>query len=135
MGRVGTGAYDTLQEELNKGVCGVDVMKSKVISHKKARRNIIMADAEDPDFWSHIDLEPIHLILFSIPNHYDILEANKQIRLAGYHGRTAAIAKYDDQESALLEAGIDVVFNYYAKVGTGFAEQTLHLIGTDKLTS
>ena len=128
MGRVGTGVYDTLCEELNKGVCGIDVMKRKVIFHKKARRNIIMADAEDPDFWTHIDLEPIQLILFSIPNHHDILEANKQIRLAGYHGKTAAIAKYDDQESALLAAGIDVVFNYYAKVGTGFAEQTLHLL-------
>lgn len=127
MGRVGTGAYDTLREELNKGVCGVDVMKRKVIFHKKARRNVIMADAEDPDFWNHIDLEPIHLILFSIPNYEDILEANKQIRLAGYQGKTAAVAKYDDQESALLAAGIDVVFNYYAEVGTGFAEQTLHL--------
>ena len=133
MGRVGTGVYDTLRDELNKGVCGIDVMKRKVILHKKARRNVILADAEDPDFWSHIELEKIHLILFSIPNHKDILEANKQIRLAGYTGKTAAIAKYDDEESALLEAGIDVVFNYYAKVGAGFAEQTLHLFDEQHL--
>ncbi len=133
MGRVGTGVFDTMRDELKKEVCGVDVVKRKVIEHKKAKRNVIMADAEDPDFWSHIDLEPIHLILFSIPNHHDILEANKQIRLAGYQGKTAAIAKYEDQERELLKAGIDVVFNYYAKVGTGFAEQTLHLFDEQHL--
>ena len=41
--------------------------------------------------------------------------------------RTAGIAQYPDQKSLLLKAGIDEVFDYAAKVGTGLAEQSFHL--------
>ena len=127
MGRVGTGTYNTPQDELHKDVCGVDVDRERVAHHCNAGRNVIMADAEDPEFWTHVNLAPIHLIMFAIPNYLDILEVAKQIRLAGYLGKTAGIARYSDEEKKLLAAGIDVVFNYYSKVGTGFAEQTVHL--------
>ena len=127
MGRVGSGAYDTLRDELKKSVCGIDVDRDKVKRQCKKGRNVIMADAEDPDFWAHSDLDSIHLVMFSIPNHTDILEALKQLEIAGYQGKTAGIARYKDEENELTNAGIDVVFNYYAKVGAGFAEQTVHL--------
>jgi len=127
MGRVGVGAYDTLCDVLDKKVCGIDVAKERVVAHCSLGRKVILADAEDPEFWGHIALTPIHLILFTVPNYLDILEMSKQIRLAGYEGKTAAIARYDDEEKELLAAGIDMVFNYYSKVGAGFAEQTVHL--------
>jgi len=128
MGRVGTGAYDTLKVELNKKVCGIEVVKERVASLCAEDRNVIMADAEDPEFWQQVDLAPVQLILFSLPNYLDVLEVSKQIRLAEYVGKTAAVARYADEERELLAAGIDMVFNYYAKVGTGFAEQTVHLL-------
>ncbi len=127
MGRVGRGAYDSLHNELDKKVCGVDLVKERVDSLCATGRNIIMADAEDPEFWQHIDLTPIHLILLTLPNHLDILEVNKQIQVAGYTGKIAAIARYLDEEKELLTSGIDMVFNYYEKVGAGFAERTVHL--------
>ncbi len=127
MGRVGTGAYDTLRDR-QKDICGIDVDRARVISHCHAGRNVIMADAEDPDFWTHISLSAVNLIMLANPNHLDILEVVKQLRQVGYQGKTAGIARYEDEKKELLAAGVDVVFNYYAKVGAGFAEQSLHLI-------
>lgn len=131
MGRVGTGAYNTLSDELQRKVCGIDADKGRVAAQCNSGRNVIMADAEDPDFWEHVDLTPIYLIMFALPNYLDVLEISKQLRLVGYQGKTAGIVRYDDEEKELLAAGIDVVFNYYAKVGTGFAEQTIHYFDSE----
>lgn len=133
MGRVGTGAYDTLSGELQKKVCGIELDKTRAASQCKIGRNVIMADAEDPDFWEHIDLTQIHLIMFALPNHSDVLEVSKQLFLAGYQGKTAGIARYIDEEKKLLSAGIDVVFNYYTEVGSGFAEQTIHYFDSNQI--
>ncbi len=130
MGRVGTGAYDALRDDLHKKVCGIDVAEERVVSHCFSGRNVVMADAEDPEFWAQVNLDPIDLIMFAIPKYQDILEVAKQIRSAGYLGKTAAIVLYEDEEKELKAAGIDVVFNFYAKAGAGFAEQTVHLFDT-----
>ncbi len=125
MGRVGTGAYDSLRENLGKDVCGIEMIKERVSAHHNENRNVIFADAEDPDFWEYISLEPIKLIMFAMPNYLDILEVLKQLRHAGYGGKTAGIVKYEDDRERLLAAGVDVVFNFYQKAGAGFADQTI----------
>lgn len=127
MGRVGTGAYDAFSKDLHKDVCGVDVDKGRVERQRLLGRDVILGDAEDSDFWTHINLKSIRLIVFSMPNYLDSLEAIKQLQYLGYQGRTAAIAKYEDQRGILLDAGIDEVFNYFAEVGAGLAEQSIHL--------
>ena len=66
--------------------------------------------------------------MFSMPNYLDILEAAKQLQRVGYQGRTAGIARYEDEKKKILTGGIDAVFNFYAKAGTGFAEQSIHLL-------
>lgn len=128
MGRVGTGAYDTLHNNLQKKVCGIEVIKERVATHYQEGRNVISADAEDPDFWEHINLKPINLIMFAIPKYLDILEVLKQLQQAGYKGKTAAIAKYEDDKERLQRAGIDVVFNFYQKAGAGLADQAIHIL-------
>lgn len=127
MGRVGTGAYDTFSE-LNKNICGLDADPARVGSHCHLGRRVIMADAEDPDFWSHIDIDSIELIMLAMPNYQDILEVVKQLQHAGYQGKTAGIARYEDEKRELLAAGVDVVFNFYERAGSGFAEESLHLL-------
>ncbi|MFT4926576.1 MAG: glutathione-regulated potassium-efflux system ancillary protein KefC [Phenylobacterium sp.] len=128
MGRVGTGAYEHLHEKLQHSVCGVDVDKNRVVHHCELGRNVITADAEDPDFWNHINLDSINLIMLAVPQYRDILEVVKQLQIAGYQGKTAGIARYKDEEKELLAAGIDVVFNFYRRAGSGFAEQSMHLL-------
>ena len=128
MGRVGTGAYDILKNEMGKTVCGIDMDRNRANSHIQAGRHVIYGDAEDPDFWSDINFEGIQLTMFAMPNFHDIQEAQNQIQLAGYKGKTAAIARYKDEEQKLLSAGVDEVFNFYAEAGAGFADQSVHLM-------
>lgn len=130
MGRVGTGAYDTLQDHLKKDVCGIDLNKDCVENHRQAGRNVILGDAEDPDFWRHIDLDSINLIMLAMPSYLDVLEATKQLGQAGYRGKTAGIARHDDEKQKLLAVGLDQAFNFYAEAGAGFAEESIHLLGT-----
>ncbi len=131
MGRVGTGAYDTLIESWGtKEVCGVDVDRKRVNTHCSAGRNVIAADAEDPDFWTHTNLDGVKLVMLAMPNYLDILEAVKQLKRINYQGKIAGIARYEDQKNILLTSGIDVVFNYYNNVGSGFAEHSMHLLDT-----
>lgn len=128
MGRVGTGAYKTLIERNYKNVWGIELMRSRALEHKQEKRNVIVADAEDPFLWETINIEKIEMIMFAIPNHKDIIETVKQLRLVNYTGKLAGIAKYDDNRDKLLSAGIDVVFNFYQKAGVGFAEQALKIM-------
>ncbi|MCB1667136.1 MAG: cation:proton antiporter family protein [Porticoccaceae bacterium] len=130
MGRVGSGAYDALHGHLQKNVCGIDVDKERIEEQRQAGRRVIVGDAEDPDFWASINLESIRLIIFSMPNYLDSIEAAKLLRQVGYQGKTASIAKYKDQKALLLEAGIDEVFNYFSEVGAGLAEQSIHLVNS-----
>jgi glutathione-regulated potassium-efflux system ancillary protein KefC len=132
MGRVGMGAYDTFHDHLQKNVCGVDVDKERVVKQRKAGRHVILGDAEDPDFWGHINLQPVRLIIFSMPSYLDNLEAIKQLQRTDYQGKTAGIARYKDQKALLLAAGIDQVFDYVAEVGAGIAEQSIHLADEKK---
>ncbi len=128
MGRVGTGAYDALQDDLQQKVCGVDVDRQRVADHVQVGRYVIFGDAEAPEFWSHIDLSRVGLIMFSMPNPKDTLQAQIQLNRIGYQGKTASIVRYEDEREELLAGGIDEVFNFYAKAGSGFAEQSFHLM-------
>jgi len=127
MGRVGTGAYEALQDYEQDKICGIDVDRSRVATHTGAGRHVIAGDAEDPDFWAHINLDSTSLIMFTMPKHQDTLQAVKQVHHAGYRGRTAGIARYEDERKELLAAGVDVVFNYYANAGAGLTEHSMHL--------
>lgn len=127
MGRVGTGAYDSLKEELQKDVCGMDVDKERVDRLKASGRNVITADAEDPDFWSHTDLSNVQLIMLAMPNCQDNVETAIQLKAVNFKGNIAGIVHYKDEEPVLLDAGVDVVFNFYANAGAGLAEHSIHL--------
>jgi glutathione-regulated potassium-efflux system ancillary protein KefC len=130
MGRVGRGAYDTLASKLHENVCGVEVDPIRSKKLKETARHVICGDAEDPEFWSQVKHEKIRLIMLAIPNYLDTLEVVNQLQHAGYQGKTAATAKYEDEKKKLLDAGINVVFNLYAEAGVGFAEESVHLLKT-----
>jgi hypothetical protein len=126
MGRVGTGAYDAIQNDMTKTVCGIDMDQKRVASHCELGRNVIYGDAEDPEFWSNITLDGVQLIMFSMPNYLDIREAQKQLQDIGFNGKTASVARYPDEKEKLLAAGVDQVFNLYAEAGAGFADESIY---------
>jgi FlaA1/EpsC-like NDP-sugar epimerase len=125
MGRVGSGAYDTVESQYNLRVCGVDTDKSKMDQHRAAGRRVIYGDAEDADFWEGVQTTQYKLVMFTMPSLSEMIDAVRQLRLSGYQGKVAAVAKYEDERAAMKTAGADVVFNYYAEAGAGFAEHTL----------
>lgn len=125
MGRVGSGAYDTVESQYNLSVCGVDTDKKKIDQHNRSGRRVIYGDAEDADFWEGLHATNYKLVMFTMPSLKEMIDAVHQLRIAGYQGKVAAVAKHEDERAAMKEAGADVVFNYYAEAGAGFAEHTL----------
>lgn len=128
MGRVGTGAYDALNEDYPGRVWGVESDSDRVARKSEAGYQMVMADADDYDFWESQDLRQVKLIMLALPSISEMESIISLIKRTGYGGRIAAIARYDDERESLLALGADVVFNYYAEVGAGFADESRHLI-------
>jgi hypothetical protein len=89
---------------------------------------VILGDAEDADFWETRELWHIKLVMLAMPSLSDIKDITTQLKLKNFKGHIAAIARYEDERTQLVEFGIDSVFNYYVEAGTGFAEESLELI-------
>jgi glutathione-regulated potassium-efflux system ancillary protein KefC len=122
LGRVGRSAYRAMTKSYGNKVYGVDVDVSHVAKLKKLNYNIIVGDAENIDFWRSIVDTRVKLVMLSLPTHGDALLATRWLRTVGFHGQIGAVAKHEDEREALLDAGVDVAFNYYAEVGVGFAD-------------
>jgi predicted Kef-type K+ transport protein len=131
MGRVGRSSYDVLHERLGNKVWGVESDIDKVRSHRQLGRHVILGDAEDADFWETRELWHIKLIMLAMPSVSDIHDITEQLKLSGYKGRIAAIARYEDEREQLFSFGVDNVFNYFVEAGTGFAEESLQLLDTE----
>ncbi|MEZ5572662.1 MAG: cation:proton antiporter family protein [Halioglobus sp.] len=125
MGRVGSGAYDTVESQYNLRVCGVDTDRVKIQKHKDVGRRVIYGDAEDADFWEGLSATRYQLVMFTMPSLSEMVDAVRQLRRSGYAGKVAAVAKYEDERALMKAAGANVVFNYYAEAGAGFAEHAL----------
>jgi glutathione-regulated potassium-efflux system ancillary protein KefC len=122
MGRVGRSAYHAMKEQYGNQVCGVDVDLQKIAALTKLEYNIIVGDAEDLDFWRNITSTHVRLVMLALPTHSDTLLAARWLKTVGFQGHIGAVAKYEDERAALLEAGVDAAFNYYTEVGVGFAD-------------
>lgn len=131
MGRVGRSSYDVLAQKLGDKVWGVESDIEKTRFHRSKGRHVILGDAEDADFWETRELWHIKLIMLAMPSVSDIHDITTQLKLSGYSGHIAAIARYEDERSELLEYGVDNVFNYFVEAGTGFAEESLQLLEKD----
>ncbi len=124
MGRVGLVAYDNMRERMGDVVLGVDMDDETVDALTRSGRRVMRGSATDPDQWARVDLnkQRVKLVLLAMPKLEENLYATEQLKVLGYSGRIAAIAKYPDEVRALQEAGVDRAYNLYAEAGAGFAE-------------
>jgi glutathione-regulated potassium-efflux system ancillary protein KefC len=120
MGRVGTGAYDTLAARYDGHVMGIDENESKLEEHRAHNRRVASADASDPDFWHRVALDRIDLVMLALTNHQENLLVTRLLHRLGYKGKIAAVVRFDE-EAAELEANGISAFNLYARAGAGFA--------------
>ncbi len=123
MGRMGTGAYDYIEDRIGVPQIGIDSDAEKVEAHQTAGRNVIQGDATDSDFWERVqsDRNNVRLIMLAMPEHHANMYALKQIMAAGFDGYVAALAHYPDHAAALEEAGAHIAFNVFDEAGAGFA--------------
>lgn len=124
MGRVGTGAYDSIRAQMGDVVLGMDADDLTVEKHHQDGRRVMLGSATDSDQWErvHLDSNKVKLVLLAMPKFEENLYAAEQLKTIGYTGKLAAIAKYSDEITALQEAGVDRAYNLYAQAGTGFAD-------------
>ena len=127
MGRVGQGAYKTLQEHYGDKIVGVDEDYEQVLAHRKAGYNCVRADAADYDFWAHSGLEHRKLILVSLTNHQENLVVVELARQIGFNRRLAVVSRFPDQRRELEALGC-ISYNLYGEAGRGFAEHVIERV-------
>lgn len=128
MGRVGKGAYQALERENTEGIFGLesDLERAKTLS--KEGLHVIAGDSDDLEFWQRASQSNIRLVMLALPNQDEMRATLRMISLSGYQGKVAAVARYEDDRQELLELGVDIAFNYYLEVGSGFAAECQHLL-------
>lgn len=125
MGRVGRGAFNALSKLSDVNVWGMDADRAKVRELSNEGFNIICGDGEDVDLWENLDITEVQMVLLALPSIQDSVNITKQLKNAGYQGKIAAIARYEDEVSYLLQNDVDKVFNFFTEAGLGFAEESL----------
>lgn len=128
MGRVGIGAYHELINDGVENVWGIEVAANRVEQMRNKGLKILHGDADDIEFWEGMDLERLKLVMLALPSTTEMTNILDQLKSAGYKGKTSVIARYEDEQRMLISLGADVAFNYYSEVGTGFAEESKHLL-------
>ncbi|MGA7979367.1 MAG: cation:proton antiporter family protein [Chromatiaceae bacterium] len=124
MGRVGSGAYDTLKLQRGRRPVGIDADPDVVERHRRAGRDVIQGSATDADFWHRLRLRSygIRLVLLALPKLSENIFAAEHLAKEGFDGLIGAIAQFPDDEAALRNAGVQMVFNLYAEAGAGLAQ-------------
>lgn len=122
MGRIGTGAYETITATHPNVVAGIDIKPEVVDKHIKRGRKVLIADATDPDFWQRVNHSHVEMVMLAMPKHMQNIFALEQLRASGYKGQVTAIANYPDQQKELEEMGVNSTYNFYLEAGSGFAE-------------
>ena len=134
MGRVGTGAYDFMRTKFGDVVIGVDYDPLTIKKHQEAGRNVIYGDPTDLDFWARMrrDKTKIRMLLLAMSKHAANLAAAKQFVQKKSPGIIAATAQFDDEITALREAGVHAAYNFYAGAGSGLAEHVVEMMESQK---
>lgn len=125
LGRVGMGAFMSLSKLASTEVCGMDADRVKTRDLSEQGHNVICGDGEDIDLWENLDIRHMQLVLLALPSIEDAINVSRQLKSAGYRGKIAAIARYEDEVHHLLNNGVDKVFNFFTEAGLGFAEESL----------
>lgn len=124
MGRVGAGAYDYLRAQ-DEHIVGVDNDPGKLERNRGEGRRVVYADADDPDFWSALNVDKLRAIMLAVPDLQANLTAIRELRKRGYEGLLSATHHFPEESKPILEAGCDVTYYYFSEAGVGFARHTL----------
>ena len=123
MGRVGSGAYDSLRAK-GQRVIGLDSDPGKIEHHRRDGRRVLYADAEDSGFWQRLNLSGVSAVLLAMPDLEAKLISIDQLRRRGFTGLISATNVYPEEAEQILAHGCTTTFNYFEEAGVGFAQHT-----------
>lgn len=132
MGRVGVGAYDWFKHHVGAAVLGLDFDCDAVARNREQGREMLHADVTDPGFWRRLPRmeKSVKLVVLAMNNLDAMLCAIKMLKQYGIKGDVAAVAQYDDEVTALREAGVSTAFNVYGEAGAGLASHVMETLDT-----
>jgi hypothetical protein len=134
MGRLGAGAYDFLHDA-GANVVGADSDPGKLEQHLAAGRRVVYADAEDPAFWTRLNVERLRAIMLTFPDLHGKEIAGKELRRRGYKGMLSATYIFPEERDPILAAGFDATYNYFTEAGVGFARDTAESLAAGAVDS
>ena len=123
MGRMGTAAYNAMENDYPDQIAGVEINQDRTGKQQDLGRHVVIGDATNPDFWSRAIglLDNLEWVMLTLPNHTANMAAAERLQQMGYTGRIAATSKFPDEEQELRDIGVDLAFNIYTEAGIGFA--------------
>ncbi|MCV2394890.1 cation:proton antiporter [Actinotalea sp. M2MS4P-6] len=135
LGRIGAATYMRLRDEYGLRVVGVEHDELRIAELERHGFETFRADATDLQFWNRVERAgSVRVAVLAMPFHKANLIALARLHAAGFEGRVAAVARYDDDVAELRRHGADAVFHLYGSAGAALAdhaaEQLLGDLGT-----
>lgn len=129
LGRVGSATYERLRDEYGLSVVGVEHDQARVSALQERGFQVVRADATDGEFWARVRRAGhVRLAVLAMPFHGANVTALRRLRAAGFEGRVAAIARYDDDVAELQRYGADAVFHLYGAAGAELADHAAEVL-------
>jgi len=126
---VGTGAYDSLQEQYGDQLIGLDIDLDTVSRHVATGRNVIQADVTDDEFWERTGNDKVSVVLLALTRLEQNLGVTRRIRSRTSDGHIFAVVQYPEDAITLKAAGVEGTWNLYAEAGNGFADEVIAYFG------
>ena len=118
LGRVGSATYARLRDEYGLSVVGVEHDQTRVFALEDEGYDVVRADATDLEFWNRVQRAGrVKMAVLAMPFHNANLIALARLQAAGFTGKVAAVARYDDDVAELERHGADAVFHLYGSAG------------------
>lgn len=129
LGRIGSATYLKLRDEYGLSVVGVEHDQVRVNDLRALGFEVLRADATDVEFWNRVQRAgKVGVVVLAMPFHRANLIALARLHAAGFTGRVAAVARYDDDVHELRRHGADAVFHLYGSAGDALADHAAEVL-------
>ncbi len=123
LGRIGAATYTRLRDEYGLKVVGVEHDELRIAELDEHGFDTFRADATDLEFWNRVERAgSVRVAVLAMPFHKANLIALARLKAAGFTGRVAAVARYDDDAVELRRRDADAVFHLYGSAGAALAD-------------
>ncbi|AKS40836.1 cation:proton antiporter family protein [Wenzhouxiangella marina] len=133
MGRTGTAAFERLEESMSDLV-GIDADPYRVAEHREHNRHVILADAEDTDFWRSVNLGCLEVVVLAMDDLEAKLIAARKLRERGFTGPIISHALYEEHVDKIRAAGADETYLTMREAGLSLAGHAIKCLEQDQGT-